>query len=67
VTLYLDTSSAIKIYVSEAGSDKVRTLVEDATVVATSVVSYAETRVRYRSTQTKHRRNGNDPNRLHFS
>jgi hypothetical protein len=22
---------------------------------------------RYRSTQTKHRRNGNDPNRLYFS
>lgn len=44
MTLYLDTSSAIKLYVSEADSDKVRTLVEDAAVVATSVVTYAETR-----------------------
>jgi predicted nucleic acid-binding protein len=44
VTLYLDTSSAIKLYVSEAGSDKVRRLVGDAAVVATSVVTYAETR-----------------------
>jgi predicted nucleic acid-binding protein len=44
VTLYLDTSSAIKLYVSEAGSDEVRTLVEGAAVVATSVVTYAETR-----------------------
>jgi uncharacterized protein len=44
VTLYLDTSSAIKLYVSEAGSDEVRTLVEDAAVVVTSVVTYAETR-----------------------
>jgi uncharacterized protein len=44
MTLYLDTSSAIKLYVSEAGSDTVRTMVEDATVVATSVVTYAETR-----------------------
>lgn len=44
MTLYLDTSSAIKLYVSEAGSDKVRTLVEGAAVVATSVVTYAETR-----------------------
>ena len=44
MTLYLDTSSAIKLYVAEAGSDMVRTLVGDAAVVATSVVTYAETR-----------------------
>lgn len=44
MTLYLDTSSAIKLYVSEAGSDTVRALVKDAAVVATSVVTYAETR-----------------------
>jgi predicted nucleic acid-binding protein len=44
MTLYLDASSAIKLYIWEAGSDKVRTLVEDAAIVATSVVTYAETR-----------------------
>jgi predicted nucleic acid-binding protein len=44
VTLYLDTSSLVKLYVAEAGSDTVRQLVGDATVVATSVVAYAETR-----------------------
>jgi predicted nucleic acid-binding protein len=44
VTLYLDTSSLVKLYVVEAGSDLVRQLVRDATVVATSVVAYAETR-----------------------
>jgi predicted nucleic acid-binding protein len=44
VTLYLDTSSLVKLYVSEAGSDIVRQLVGGATVVATSVVAYAETR-----------------------
>jgi uncharacterized protein len=44
VTLYVDTSSLIKLYVSEAGSDVVRQLVGDASVVATSVVAYAETR-----------------------
>jgi predicted nucleic acid-binding protein len=44
VTVYLDTSSAIKLYVSEAGSDIVRKLVDDAAVVATSVVTYAEAR-----------------------
>lgn len=44
MTLYLDTSSAIKLYVSEAGSDMVRTLVGVAAIVATSVVTYAEAR-----------------------
>jgi uncharacterized protein len=44
VTLYLDTSSAIKLYVSEEGSDVVRALVDEATAVATSVVTYAEAR-----------------------
>jgi len=44
VTLYLDTSSLVKLYVSEAGSVVVRQLVGDAKVVATSVVAYAETR-----------------------
>ena len=44
MTLYLDTSSAIKLYVLEAGSDVVRALVGDAAVVATSAITYAETR-----------------------
>ena len=44
MTVYLDTSSAIKLYISEAGSEEVRRLVRDATVVATSAVTYAETR-----------------------
>jgi predicted nucleic acid-binding protein len=44
VTLYLDTSSLVKLYVTEAGSDLVRQLVGGANVVATSVVAYAETR-----------------------
>jgi len=44
VTLYLDTSSLAKLYVEEAGSDDVRGLVAQATVVATSIVAYPETR-----------------------
>jgi len=44
VTLYLDTSSAIKLYILEAGSDVVQALVHDAAVVATSSITYAETR-----------------------
>jgi predicted nucleic acid-binding protein len=44
VTLYVDTSSLVKLYVAETGSEVVRQLVADANVVATSVVAYAETR-----------------------
>ncbi len=44
MTLYLDTSSLVKLYVTEAGSEVVRQLVGDANVVATSVVAYAEAR-----------------------
>jgi len=44
VTLYLDTSSLVKLYVAEPDSDAVRKLVDAATVVATSSIAYAETR-----------------------
>jgi predicted nucleic acid-binding protein len=44
VTLYLDTSSLVKLYVAEPGSDAVRELVDAATVVATSSIAYTETR-----------------------
>jgi uncharacterized protein len=44
VTLYLDTSSLVKLYVAEPGSDAVRKLVDIATIVATSSIAYTETR-----------------------
>ena len=44
MTLYLDTSSLVKLYVEEVGSNDVRNLVTRATVVATSIVAYPETR-----------------------
>lgn len=44
MTLYLDTSSLVKLYVTEPGSDVVCELVDAATVVATSSVAYTETR-----------------------
>ncbi|HET8546935.1 MAG TPA: type II toxin-antitoxin system VapC family toxin [Bryobacteraceae bacterium] len=44
MTLYLDTSSLVKLYVEEVGSGDVRDLVAEAAVVATSVVAYPETR-----------------------
>jgi predicted nucleic acid-binding protein len=44
VTLYLDTSSLVKLYVTEIGSDDVRETVDQATIVATSIVAYPETR-----------------------
>lgn len=40
--LYLDTSSLIKLYVAEAGSQEVRELVDRASVVSTSVVAFPE-------------------------
>lgn len=44
MTLYLDTSSLIKLYVAETGSDAVQQAVGEATAVSTSLVAYAETR-----------------------
>jgi len=44
VTLYLDTSSLVKLYVEEVASDDMRQLVARAAVVATSIVAYPETR-----------------------
>ena len=44
MTLYLDTSSLVKLYVAEPGSDAVRKLVDVATIVATSSIAYTETR-----------------------
>jgi predicted nucleic acid-binding protein len=43
--VYLDTSSLVKLYVAEPGSDAVRRLVTEAAVVATSGIAYPETRV----------------------
>lgn len=42
--LYLDTSALIKLYVEEAGADRVEAAVEGAQVIATSVVAYPEAR-----------------------
>lgn len=44
MTLYLDTSSLVKLYVAEAGSDAVRKLADEAAIMATSLVAYPETR-----------------------
>lgn len=44
MTVYLDTSSVIKLYVSEEGSELVRELVGSASIVSTSVVTYTESR-----------------------
>jgi predicted nucleic acid-binding protein len=46
MTVYLDTSSLVKLFIEEAGSDDVRALVEGATV-ATSIVAYPEARAAF--------------------
>ena len=42
--LYLDTSSLVKLYLEEEDCQTVRSLVERASVVATSVIAYPEAR-----------------------
>ena len=44
MTLYLDTSSLVKLYVDEPDTDVVRQLVNNAAIVATSLIAYPETR-----------------------
>jgi len=42
--LYVDTSSLIKLYVQEDGSEEVRQTVHSSRVVSTCVIAYAEAR-----------------------
>ena len=44
MTLYLDTSDLVKVYIDEAGSAEIRDLVSRADAVVTSAVTYAEVR-----------------------
>jgi predicted nucleic acid-binding protein len=44
VILYLDTSSLVKLYLEEPEAETVEMLVDRAETVATSLVTYAETR-----------------------
>ena len=44
MTVYLDTSSLVKLYVAEPESESVRRLVENADIVATAAIAYAEAR-----------------------
>jgi predicted nucleic acid-binding protein len=44
VTVYLDTSNLMKLYVEEPASDQVRELVQNAAVTVTSNLAYPETR-----------------------
>ncbi len=47
MTLYLDTSSLIKLYVAETGSDRVHRAAGEATALSTSRVTYTETRAAF--------------------
>lgn len=44
MTLYLDTSSLVKLYLDEPGADEVARLVAGAIVVVTSTLAYPEAR-----------------------
>jgi uncharacterized protein len=45
--LYLDTSSLVKLYVAEIGSDKIQRISEQASVISTSKIAYAEARAAF--------------------
>ena len=45
--LYLDTSSLVKLYVTEEDSNIIRQLVKRSTTTATSLVAYAEARAAF--------------------
>jgi len=47
VILYLETSSLVKVYVVEAGSEDVRALVKRAALVTTSLIAYPEVRAAF--------------------
>jgi predicted nucleic acid-binding protein len=55
VTLYLDTSALVKLYVAEDGSTLVRRAIADADRVATSEIAYVEARAAF----ARRRREGN--------
>ena len=59
MTLYLDTSSLVKLYVAEAASDAVRRLVDNADIVATATIAYPEAR----AALARRRREGDPPPR----
>ncbi|MBM4339764.1 MAG: type II toxin-antitoxin system VapC family toxin [Deltaproteobacteria bacterium] len=42
--VYLDTSSLVKLYVEEVGSEEIRNIAQKAAVISTSKVAYAEAR-----------------------
>jgi predicted nucleic acid-binding protein len=46
-TVYLDTSSLVKLYVEQIGSDDVRQDLAEASTAATSLVAYAEARAAF--------------------
>lgn len=47
MTVYLDTSNLVKLYIDEPGSDRIAQLVGGADVVVTSVLAYPETRATF--------------------
>jgi predicted nucleic acid-binding protein len=47
MTLYLDTSSIVKLYVEEPGSAEVRQNLSEASSGATSLITYAEARATF--------------------
>jgi predicted nucleic acid-binding protein len=55
MTLYLDTSTLVKLYLEEPDAEEIQDLVDEATVLVTSSLAYAEARATFaRRRREKH-------------
>ena len=43
--VYFDTSDLVKLYVDEVGSERVKDIIHNATVISTSKIAYAGSKV----------------------
>ena len=64
MTVYLDTSSLVKLYVDEPDADDVQRIVGEADVVATSVLAYPEARAAFARRRAPTRSAGSRPHTL---
>lgn len=51
--VYIDTSDLVKLYVEETGSERIKDIIQNATVISTSIVAYAEARSAFARKQKK--------------
>ena len=53
--IYFDTSSLVKLYVEETDSEKIRDFADNASIISTSKIAYAEARAAFAGKQRETR------------